>query len=201
MPARFTSACLGSVLLIAAGWPALGQAWEITVRPGQRRLFLQVGVGSQYANNSTRNAVSVTVPIAQLGTGIAQRLNSNSPQSRSSLTNALVCDTSQQQVYVAAAYRGPPGNSGPAQLRVSTPAQLTAPNGQSIPISELQWTSSHLGGGIDIPSGSFTGGTQLLATLQPNRWIENCLTFYYRNTAMRQGATYTASAHFTLSTP
>lgn len=201
MPARFAPAWPCTTLLIAALWPALGHGWVVTVVPGQRRLFLQVGVGTQYANNSTRNTVSVTVPITALGNGVAQRLNSNSSQARSSLTNAVVCDTAQQQVYVAVAYRGSPGTSGPAQLRVSTPAQLSAPNGQSIPITELQWTSSHLGGGIDIPSGAFTGGTQVLATVEPNRWIENCLTFYYRNTASRAGGTYTATARFTIAAP
>lgn len=201
MPARSLPIWLRTSLLVLALWPSLSPAWVVTVVPGQRRLFLQVGVGTQYANNAMRNAVSVTVPVAALGNGVPQRMNSNSSQARSSLTSAIVCDTSQQQVYLAVAYRGPPGNSGATQLRVSTPAQLTAPNGQSMPISEVEWTSSHLGGGIDIPAGRFTGGTQVLATVQPNRWIENCLSFYYRNTATRPGGSYTATAHFTVTAP
>lgn len=203
MPARRAHAWLSTALwLLTALWPSWGHTWDVTVVPGQRRIFLQVGVGSQQANNSTRNEVSLTVPLAAMGNRVPQRMNSNSSQANSSLINAPVCSTIQQQVYVAAAYRAPGSNAGLAQLRVVTPPQLTAPNGQAMPISEIGWASSHaLGGGADIPAGHFTGGTQVLATLQPNHWLENCLTFSYRNSAVRASGTYTATALFTLVVP
>lgn len=202
MPARRAHAWLSTALwLLTALWPSWGRAWDVTVTSGERRVFLQVGVGTQYANNSTRNEVSLTVPLAALGNRVPQRMNSNSTQSNSSLTDAPACSTIQQQVYVAAAYREPTSSTGLAQLRVVTPSQLSAPNGQVMPISEIGWASSHALGSIDIPAGYFTGGTQVLATLQPNHWMENCLTFSYRNSALRASGTYTATALFTLVLP
>lgn len=190
-----------ALLPLTALWPGLGQAWNVTVTPGQRTLFLQVGVGSQSSNNRTRNEVSLTVPLIALGNRVPQRMNSNSTQATSSLNNAPTCNTVQQQVYVAAAYRAPASATGAAQLRVFTPTQLSASNGRTMPISEIGWASSHPLGGNDIPAGYFTGGMQVLGTLQPNRWMESCLTFSYRNWAMRAAGTYTATAEYTLVAP
>lgn len=195
------SVWLCSALLTAALWPTRGHAWTVTVSPGQRRLFMQVGVGNAYANNSTRNTVSVTVPVAAVGNGVAQRFNSDSTQARSSLSNDMACDLSQQQVYVAAAFRAPASVSNSAQLRVSAPAQLVSPNGLGIPISEVFWESTHLSGGVNIPSRTLSAGNLPLATIAPNRWLESCLSFYFRNNRLRAGGTYTATATFTISAP
>lgn len=202
MPAQRVHAWLPSALcLLAALWPSWSHSWSVNVTPGQRRLFLQVGVGTQYLDNRTRNTVSLTVPLGALGNQVPQRMNSNSTQANSSFNNAPACETIQQQVYVAAAYRAPASERGTAQLRVLTPPQLTAPSGLTMPIGEIGWASGHRNGGMDIPTGYFAGGTQVLASLPANRWIENCLTFSYRNSAKLGAGTYSATAVFTLVAP
>jgi len=196
-------------LLRAATWLALGlcpvasQAWSVSIGSGPRRLYLQVGAGTLNSNNSTVNQVSLTVPVASVGNGTELRMNSNSAQAVSPQSGNTACDTSQQQVYVAASYRVPNNNQTAAQLRVQAPAQLTGGlNGDTIPIGQIRWTSTWVGGGgADIPAGTFSAGTQTLRSVGLNTWMENCLTFFYANTATPGAGTYTGTVLFSLVVP
>ena len=54
---------------------------------------------------------------------------------------------------------------------------------------------------VAIPAGTFNGGTQTLATVPANRYIENCHTFIYANSAVRAAGTYNGRVTYTLSSP
>jgi hypothetical protein len=88
-----------------------------------------------------------------------------------------------------------------ATLTVSSPANLV--NGsEAIPFSQISWVMSGNGDTvIQFPNGSFTGGTQTLATLPANTWKEQCMTFTYANTVVPAAGTYTGRVTYTLSLP
>lgn len=190
------AACLCPVL------PA--QAWELTITAATRRVFLHVGNGTYDADNSTVNTVSVTVPALQLGNGTALQMSTDSTQSRSLYDSYTTCPTPASQMLIGASYRRR-SNADPASatLRVTAPAALTNAAGDTIPISEISWTVSAPGSGVPniIPAGTFTAGTQTLATVQANTYIENCHTYRFANTAMRAAGTYTGQVTYTLSSP
>ncbi len=169
------------------------------------RVFMMVGNGGAiWANSATVNTVSVTVPAAQVGSGSAQAMTSNSTQATSPYDGFTVCSP-PTQVYVGAAYQrrltSQPAN---ARLQVSAPANLTNASGDTIPIGEISWTVSALGGDPNptaIPAGTFAAGTQFLTNVAQGTMRENCHTFSFANTALRPEGTYTAQVTYTLSAP
>lgn len=180
-------------------------AWTINLTAASRRVFLQVGNGTLNANNALVNRVSVTVPGNQLGSGVAQQMTSDSTQANSPLDNFTVCSP-PTQVYVGGSYQRSNAANGPAtaRLQVASPANLTSAAGDVIPFTEISWTTSTLGADATpnvIPAGTFTGGTQALTTIAANRYVENCHTFSYANTAPRAAGTYDGRVTYTLSTP
>jgi hypothetical protein len=190
---------LTTATLTLALLPAAASAWVLDIDSGPRRLFLQVGMDS-----ATVNTVSLTVPVNSVGNGTALRLNSNSTQASSPYDGYTVCQPSQHQVYVGASWRTPNNNFDNAQLRLEAPAALLGGlNGDTIPIGELSWTSTALGNSnADIPNvASIGAGLQTLRTVTRNTWIENCLTFFYANTAVRGAGTYTGTLRFSLVVP
>jgi hypothetical protein len=195
-----------SLLVLLCSVPVLNaQAWTLTLGAASRRVFLQVGNGSLNANNALVNLVSVTVPGNQLGNGAAQPMTSNSTQANSPLDNFLVC-TPPAQVYVGGSYQRSSSTDGPAtaRLQVASPANLSSAAGDVIPFTEISWTTSALGGDTTpnvIAAGQFTGGTQTLASIPANQYVENCHTFSYANTAPRAAGTYDGRVTYTLSTP
>ena len=97
-----------------------------------------------------------------------------------------------------------PGAAGNATLSVATPVGgLVNAGGDTIPFSQIRWVSSGIGdtGAEVIPSGTFTGGTQTLASLPVNTWNESCHTFSYLNATVVAAGTYTGRAIYTLSAP
>ena len=54
---------------------------------------------------------------------------------------------------------------------------------------------------VTFPAGTFTGGTQTLATLLRNTWAESCHSFVYGNDAIPAAGTYDARVTYTLATP
>lgn len=185
---------------------ATAHAWSLDLTPASRRVFLHVGNGTMNGDNGTVNVVQVTVPALQVGNGNAQAMTSNSSQSRSLYgDNNLTCPDPANQVMIGASYRRSNFWNGPASatLRVNSPANLTNGNGETIPISQISWTVSAPGSGVPnvIPAGTFNGGTQTLATVPANRYIENCHTFSYANSTVRAAGTYNARVTYTLSSP
>ncbi len=194
---------------------AVAHAWSLTVAAGSRRLFLHVGNGAVSSTggsglfNGTAgtsgaiNLVQVTVPVAQLGNGTDLAMTSNSTQSTSLYGDAnSTCPTPASQVMVGAGYRRNNGSAN-ATLSVSSPANLTNANGDTIPFTEISWTVSAPGSGVPnvIPAGTFNGGMQTLATVPGNTYVENCHTFSYGNNAVRAAGTYDGRVTYTLSAP
>jgi len=211
MPSLSTSLFRGlPVALLAAlcALPLGAGAWIITGlgTHNPSRVFMMVGNGAAalWQNNATVNTVSVTVPAAQVGSGTALAMTSNSTQAISPYDNFTVCSP-PTQVYVGAAYqRRLSSNPANARLQVTAPASLTNASGDTIPITEISWTVSALGGDPNptaIPAGTFAAGTQLLTTVAQGTLRENCHTFRFANTALRPEGTYTAQVTYTLSAP
>ncbi|NWF44291.1 hypothetical protein F3K02_03350 [Hydrogenophaga sp. D2P1] len=197
-------AALGLVVL-CLGQVAAAHAWSLTLAAASRRVFLHVGNGTYDGNNGTINRVEVSVPVNQLGNGSALAMTSNSTQSRSLYgDNYTTCPNPSTQVMVGASYRRNQNNQpASATLRVTSPANLTNAAGDTIPFSQISWTVSAPGSSVPniIPAGSFNGGTQTLATVPANRYIENCHTFSYANSALRAAGTYNGQVTYTLSSP
>ena len=188
--------------LAGAALAAPAGAWILTLTPGPKQLFLQVGVGTAAANNTTVNTVSVNVPAASVGNGTAQTMTSDSTQSISFFDNYAVCNP-PGQVYVGGSYRQPTATAGAATatLQVTTPANLTS-GADTIPFSQISWTSTANGNTTaHIPAGTFNGGTLLLANFGRNTFVENCFTYSYANSAVVPAGTFTGRAVFTLVVP
>jgi hypothetical protein len=204
---------LAALALALAGTAATSLAFTVNVPTGSRTLYLQVGVGSFTGTlqgggspgvNNTVNTVSVTVPAAQVGTGTAQAMTTNSTAAQSFWDNFTFCSP-PAQLYVGGFYRRPNTASGAgATLTAAVPANLSNGAGGTIPFSQVSWTSSGIGdtGAQPFPAGTFVGGsTQTIGTIDRNQWAESCLTFSYANTAVVQGGTYSGTVVYTLSAP
>jgi hypothetical protein len=202
---RFTRTAGRALCAAAVLCFGTANAWLLTIGNNTpRRIFLNVGNGSQLADNATVNLVSVTVPAAQVGTGVAQQMTSNSTQANSTYDNYLMCNP-PAQVYVAALYqRQTAGQSANATLQVTSPANLTSAAGDTIPFSQVSWSVT--GPAADtapgaIPAGSFSGATQFLVTVAQGTLRDNCHTFSYANTAIPAAGTYDGRVTYTLTSP
>src|ERR1700716_736661 len=154
---------LAPVLALCALAVHDARAYTVNIGPGTRAIYLQVGNGSftgTYSgggtpgNNATVNRVSVTVPAAQVGSGTAQQMTSDSTQAVSYYDNFTFCNP-PVQVYIGGFYRLP-GAAGTATLSVTTSAaNLVNATGDTIPFSQISWTSSGIGdaGAQPIPAG------------------------------------------------
>jgi hypothetical protein len=184
-------------------------AYVVTITPGTKALFLQVGNGTftgTYSgggtpgNNATVNQVSVTVSANVLGNGTSQSMTTNSTQTASPYDNFTFCAV-PAQTYVGGFFRIPSGTSS-AILSVTSPASLTNGAGDSIAFNRISWVSGGVGDAIPtIPSGTFTGATQTLYTFASNTWAESCLAFKYANSSVVPPGTYTGRVTYTLSAP
>ena len=198
---KTVASCIG---LLLAGCALIltntrsADAWVLIVKPGQRTIGLTVG---DAVAAGTPNIVSVTVPAAALGTGVAQAMTSDSTQANSPFDNFTVC-VPPNQVYIGGYIREPKNTANSATLSVTTPATLS--NGsETIPFTEISWTSTSIGNGgaADIPAGTFNGGNLFLRTIASNTFVENCHTFSYANTNFVAAGIYAGRATYTLVTP
>lgn len=185
-------------------------AYTVTIATGTKAAYLRIGdgtigggfynAGGTPAANTTVNLVSVTVPAASVGNATVQNMTSTG-RLTSDLDGFAFCNAGQ--VYIGAFFRLPTNVNQSATLRVTTPVSLTSAGGDTIPITQISWTSSGNGdtGAQPFPAGTFTGGTQTLATLLRNTWAESCHSFRYANAAIVAAGTYNARATYTLATP
>ncbi len=197
--------------LAAASTIAGALAYTVNIGTGTKAIYLQVGNGTYTGTytgggtpgkNATINKLTVTVPASAVGSGAAQQMTSDSAQAVSYYDNYAFCNP-PIQVYVGGFYRLP-GAGGAATLSVTTSAaNLVNATGDTIPFSQISWTSAGNGdAGVEvIPGGTFTGGTQTLANFGVNTWNESCHTFSYANSASVAAGTYTGRATYTLSAP
>jgi hypothetical protein len=198
------------MLLLVGGSSADAFTVNIAAR-NPRTIFLQVGVGSfsggnynaggSPATNPTVNVVSVTVPAASVGSGVAQAMTTNSTASQSFYDGFTFCNL-PGQLYIGGFYRST-ANTGAATLRAMSPASLVNASGQTIPFSQISWTSSGIGdsGAQPFPGGSFVGGSQTIGSISRNQWAESCHTFSYANSSVVAAGVYTGRVTYTLSTP
>lgn len=201
------------VLVALAVIAAPAWAFTVNINPGTRMIYLQVGVGSFTGTlqgggtpgiNSTTNVVSVTVPVAQVGSGTAQAMTTNSTAANSFWDNFAFCSP-PAQLYVGGFYRRTNNDAATgATLTADVPATLSNGSGGTIPFSQISWTSSGAGdtGAQPFPAGTFVAGsTQTIGTIARNQWAESCLTFSYANTAVVPAGTYAGTVRYTLSAP
>jgi len=203
---------LGFVLAPAVGLgltvsSGSAQAWILTTTAGAKEIYLQVGAGTYNGGNynaggtpgvnATVNTVSLAVPAASVGNGVAQAMTSNSAVADSFYDGYAVCNP-PTQVYIGGWSRD---TTGAATLTVTSPANLTS-GADTIPFSQISWTSTANGDATaDIAAGTFNGGSVALASIATNTWVEDCMTFTYKNTAVAAAGTYTGTAVYTLSQP
>lgn len=210
-PRHLAGACL---VLLCAVEMAAAHAWSLNINSASRRLFLHVGNGAVSGSSGTVNGsagrsgiintVSVSPTVAQLLSGAALAMTSDSTQNISLYGDGNnTCPTPTNQIMIGAGFRRDSGANS-ATLTVSSPPNLTdTATGEVIPITQISWTTTAPNGGIAniIPPGTFTGGTQTLTSVPGNRYIENCHAFSYANSAVRAAGTYTGQVTYTLSSP
>jgi hypothetical protein len=208
MPPRLLLVRPTAALLMTAGMFAsgIGHAWTLTIEPASRRVFLHVGNGIVDGDNGTINRVEVSLSGAALVGGLPQPMTTNSTQSSTLYGDGFVtCPSPSTQILVGASYRRRNANNGPASatLSVTSPPSLTSASGDTIPFSEISWSVAAPGSPTPnvIPSGSFNGAQQTLATIAANTYIENCHTFTYANSAVQATGTYNGRVTYTLTSP
>jgi hypothetical protein len=160
--------------------------------------------GSAPGVNTTINQVSVSVPPNAIGNGTAQAMTTDSTQSLSFFDGSAFCNT-PTQLYIGGFYRTP-GNSGAgttATVTTTVPLSLIDGAGDTIPFTQISWTSGGNGdtGAEPFPAGSFTGTSQVVGSIADNQWAESCWTFSYSNTVVPAAGTYTGRVLYTLSVP
>jgi hypothetical protein len=174
---------------------------------GTKEIYLQVGAGTYTGGdydaggapgtNTTINTVSLSLPASAVGSGAAQTMTSNSTVADSFYDGYAVCNP-PTQVYIGAWSRDA---SGAATLTVTSPTSL-ASGADTIAFSQISWTSTANGDATaDIAAGAFNGGSVALASIATNTWVEDCLTFTYKNSAVAAAGVYTGTAVYTLSQP
>ena len=187
-------------------------AYVVNIGTGTRAVYLRVGDGiragaTNYAGGgamATGGAISlaqVTVAATAVGNSVEQAMTGNG-RLTSDYDDFTFCAAGQ--IYIGGFFRLPNNANQNATLRVNAPANLVNASGDTIPISQIRWSSSGIG---DVPphpiaDGTFTSGSQVLATnFQRNTWRETCHSFVYRNQAIVPAGTYNARVVYTLTTP
>jgi hypothetical protein len=209
---------IGDVTLpfLVAGMIFLGSincvnAYTVNIAAGTKSAYLRVGDGSMAggffnaggtpAANTTVNLVSVTVPAATVGNGVDQAMTGTG-RLTSDFDGFAFCTAGQ--IYVGGFFRLPNTANQSATLSATAPTSLTNAAGDTIPITQIRWTSSGNGDGAavqPVPAGTFTGGAQVLASFIRNSWRESCHSFFYNNDAIVAAGTYNARVTYTLATP
>ena len=189
------------------------QAFTVAISPAApKTIFLQIGLGSFTGfynsggtpqNNATINKESVAVAAAAVGNGTAQAMTTDSTQTHSFYDNFVFCSV-PTQLYIGGFYRTTGAGSGTANVTATVPVSLSDGAGDTIPFSQISWTSSGNGdtGGQPFPAGTFAaGGTQAVGSISQNQWAESCWTFSYQNSVTPAAGTYTGRVTYTLSAP
>ena len=206
--ARVAALCAVHLLAIPA-IPA-SHAFLVTITPGPRALYLQVGAGAITGgnfnaggvpgNNATINRVSVTVPAASLGAG-TQPMTTDSTVTASPYDGFSFCAV-PAQVYIGGMYRTP-GAAANATLTATAPANLVNGSGNTIAFNTISWISGGSGDATaTVPSGTFVGGAaQTLYSVTRNNWFESCFQFNYANLQLAPSGTFTGRVSYTLTAP
>lgn len=208
---RLHRAIAGAVLLSAVSSTALAYTATLTAA-APKTIYLQVGVGAftaDYINggqpekNTTVNTVSATIAANVVGSGTAQAMTTNSTATQSYWDGYTYC-TVPAQLYIGGFYRTTGAATAAATVTATVPTSLTDATGDSIPFSQIQWTSSGNGdtGAEPFPAGTFVhGGVQNVGSMASNTWNESCWNFSYSNNTVPPAGTYTGVVLYTMSSP
>jgi hypothetical protein len=202
------AACLAMLTAVEGA-----QAFTVAITPAApKTIFLQIGVGSFTGfynsggtpqNNATINKESVAVAATAVGNGTRQAMTTDSTQIHSFYDNYVFC-TVPQQLYIGGFYRTTGAGTGTANVTATVPVSLTDGAGDTIPFSQISWTSSGNADGTNpqpFPAGSFAGTTVTVGSIAQNQWAESCWTFSYKNTVLPPAGTYTGRVIYTLTVP
>jgi hypothetical protein len=147
--------------------------------------------------------VSTTLATGVVGNGTAQTMTTNSTAAQSYWDGFTFC-TVPAQLYIGGFFRTTGATTAAAVVTATVPAALTDTTGDSIPFSQINWTSS----GIQdpptepFPAGTFvSGGVQTVGSMASNTWNESCWTFSYLNTKVAAAGTYTGAVLYTMTAP
>jgi len=209
---------LGLALAVAAG--NTGAFTVSLTAAAPKEIYLQVGnglfTGGNYTPikgngqptgspgvNTTINVMSVTVAANAVGNGTAQAMTTNSTAANSYWDGFLFCNLAQQQLYIGGFYRTPGAGTNTATVTATLPASLSNAAGNTIPFSQISWTSSGNAdaGAEPFPAGSFSSTSLTVGTIAQNNWAESCWTFSYQNSVIPAAGTYTGRVTYTLSAP
>ena len=211
-------ALTGLALVVLSG--AAG-AFTATLTPvAPKTIYLQIGngtfTGGNYTptnilgqpngspgKNTTINTVSVSVPAASVGNKVAQVMTTNSTASASFWDGFAFCNA-PAQLYIGGFYRTTGNGNGTISVIATVPASLTDSAGDTLPFSQISWTSSGNGDGTaaqPFPAGSFSGTSVNVGSLAQNTWDESCWTFSFANTTVPAAGTYTGVVLYTLTAP
>ncbi|HJR73300.1 MAG TPA: hypothetical protein VJ806_06645 [Luteimonas sp.] len=201
-----------ALCLLLSGLSFAAQAYVVNISGGLTpSIYLRVGDGVYSGNfigggtpgtGGAINRVSVTVPAAAIGNGTNLTMTSNATQTQSFYDSYVFCNL-PNEVYIGGFNRGGLLSGGNGVLTVTAPASLTNAAGNTIPFSQISWTSSGNGdsGAQPFPAGTFTGGSQTLASFPVNTWRESCHRFSYGNDAVVAAGTYNGRVTYTLTVP
>jgi hypothetical protein len=209
--AGWRRALAGAAAFAAGSTAAL--AYTATLNPAApQTVYLQIGVGAftadyinggQPGNNATINSVAVTLATTAVGNGAAQAMTTNSTQTQSYWDGFTYCSV-PGQLYIGGFYRTTGATTAAAKVTATVPAALVDASGDTIPFSQISWTSSGNAdsGAEPFPAGAFVaGGVQSVGAMASNTWNESCWTFSYSNASAHPGGTYTGRVLYTLSSP
>jgi hypothetical protein len=153
-------------------------------------------------NNTTINTVSVSVAAASVGNGTAQAMTTDSTAANSFWDGFLFCNL-PQQLYIGGFYRTTGTGTGTISVIATVPTSLTDAAGDTLPFSQISWTSAGNAdtGAEPFPAGTFSGPTLNVGSIGQNQWAESCWTFSYKNTVVPAAGTYTGVVLYTLTAP
>ena len=215
-----------STALLAAGAAQVALAYNVTLTPAApKAIYFQVGnglfTGGNYTpiqgngqptgtpgNNSTINKVTVSVAAGVVGNSAAQAMTTDSTTANSYWDGYAFCNP-PAQLYIGGFYRTPGAGANSATVTATVPAALMDAAGDTIPFSQISWTSAGNGDTTAngflpevFPGGTFVnGGAQAIGAIAQNHWSESCWTFSYANSVVPAAGTYTGRVTYTLSAP
>jgi len=207
-----------AVLLTAASHGSF--AYNVTLTPASpKMIYFQVGnglfTGGNYTpikgngqptgtpgTNTTINKVTVSVPAGVVGNGTAQAMTTDSAAANSYWDGYLFCNL-PAQLYIGGFYRTTAAGTNTATVTATLAASLTDAAGDTLPFSQISWTTGGNGdaGAEPFPAGSFNATTLTVGSIGQNHWDESCWTFSYANTVVPAAGTYTGRVTYTLSAP
>lgn len=145
-----------------------------------RLLYLRVGAGSAFANNSTISLIDFTVPANQMGSGLPLTASAGSGDLGNGVVTAMVM-----------------ANDGDVSLSSTTSGSLSSGTGSSIPYSEILTTASALSSPLVLPAPDLVSASTTTISISADsgqlvnrnaRW-----TYNYKNSQVVPAGIYGGS--------